>query len=801
MNTIEERIQDLQIKNFESAYFVPTEKVEEVLTKGAIQEIVISCGIEVQKREETVSIIQAGARKILAILILMRKEGLIRSFIEHDQFQTEKLDAKLPVSELWLQTLIGEKPAKKFCQTQWMFIAPFFRNDLSHRTLENDIVLPFTSSRHIGSGAFGTVSEVTLDPAHQGIRATSATLSGVKLVRKRIELSDFNLSTSGSGVDTATSYSEEGDILSILRLVNHPNIVRLATTFSHRGSYNLLFFPAEGNLSELLERENKPLLLQIDDAFLIALQGLASALATLHEFSACAFDLEMIGCHHDLKPSNILVDGDKFLLADFGLSRIRPPNADSKTIFKGADSNYIAPESEFGENVFERAFVGRKSDVWAFGCILAEILTYIVLGCSAVKRFEEGRRDKIGNWVLYQFHSGGKPNAFVKLWIDDLEEKAPVRLNGLCSLVRSMLEIDPSKRPNSSSVLSKLSFVSIRSQYNCCRSKFEALSTSTDSFSVNAEFERLKLWGTAFYLDNSNGSWEEMENLSGNAIDFRDLVQCFSDITAALSLLAGSTKKTPSFNPGLHQLRRHIDKLCRLLPQRSRDKLESSLEILLLSGNDHQSLWEMQSEFEEVSVQSNTKLLAIAKYMSSLSKQMATDSSIKKFELEEIDIQDDFGAQASLASVTERAKTHQLEALVEWLEYDLQWVGTVGQELVLRVEAIAALLQRTPRPSGFRCFDCVGYFHEVRRHSFGLVFALPDASQNSLKTLKSLIRQLRPRQKRLSLPFLGDVFALAHSLASSVLEFHKAGWLHKNISSLNIVFFHDTESSARASVD
>ena len=171
--SIEDRILDLQVKNFESAHFIPIESLEQVLIEPTIQDVVAKCGVDVQKRVETISVIQSGAKKIFAILILMRKEILIRHFIEHDQFQTEKLDAKLPMSVSWLQTLIGEKSAKLFCQKQWMFVAPYFRNDLSHRNLENDVILPFTASRYVGSGGFGTVFEVTLDPAHQGIRVSS----------------------------------------------------------------------------------------------------------------------------------------------------------------------------------------------------------------------------------------------------------------------------------------------------------------------------------------------------------------------------------------------------------------------------------------------------------------------------------------------------------------------------------------------------------------------------------------------------------------------------------------------------
>jgi hypothetical protein len=169
MGSIEDRIIGLQTKNFESAYFVPAEDIEELLTESTVRDLVKQCGIEVQHQEETISIIISGARKIFAILILIHNEVLIRKFVEHDQFQIEKLDAKLPLSEPGLASIIGNSPAKNFFQKQWMFVSPYFRNDLSHRTLDPDVVLPFILSSSIGRGAFGSVSEVVLHPHHQGI--------------------------------------------------------------------------------------------------------------------------------------------------------------------------------------------------------------------------------------------------------------------------------------------------------------------------------------------------------------------------------------------------------------------------------------------------------------------------------------------------------------------------------------------------------------------------------------------------------------------------------------------------------
>ncbi|MCJ1458796.1 hypothetical protein MMC28_009170 [Mycoblastus sanguinarius] len=39
-------------------------------------------------------------------------------------------------------------------------------------------------------------------------------------------------------------------------------------------------------------------------------------------------------------------------------------------------------------------------------------------------------------------------------------------------------------------------------------------------------------------------------------------------------------------------------------------------------------------------------------------------------------------------------------------------------------------------------------------------------------------------------PFLGELFNLARGLVHCILKFHKTNWLHKNISSYNIIFFN-----------
>ncbi|KAK3169643.1 hypothetical protein OEA41_009027 [Lepraria neglecta] len=107
-------------------------------------------------------------------------------------------------------------------------------------------------------------------------------------------------------------------VLSYMRCLRHPNIVELLGSFTFKDKHYLLFPPAEQDLEQLMSFSRAPARFDSDEAYLLALQGLGSAVNHMHTYTSNVLDIAMIGCYYDLKPKNILVLEDGFILAGFG---------------------------------------------------------------------------------------------------------------------------------------------------------------------------------------------------------------------------------------------------------------------------------------------------------------------------------------------------------------------------------------------------------------------------------------------------------------------------------------------------
>jgi eukaryotic-like serine/threonine-protein kinase len=168
-------------------------------------------------------------------------------------------------------------------------------------------------------------------------------------------------------------FSREAQVLASL---NHPNIASIYGLEKVNGQEVLIMELIEGeDLSERVGRGAIPL----DEAWPIALQ-IAEALENAHEKGFI---------HRDLKPANVKVTPEGTVkVLDFGLAKALDPVGrasnpgavdltQSQLTAFGATlpglilgtAAYMSPEQAKGKSV------DRRADIWAFGCVLYEMLT------------------------------------------------------------------------------------------------------------------------------------------------------------------------------------------------------------------------------------------------------------------------------------------------------------------------------------------------------------------------------------------------------------------------------------------
>nr|RBQ88535.1 hypothetical protein FVER53263_20046 [Fusarium verticillioides] len=102
-----------------------------------------------------------------------------------------------------------------------------------------------------------------------------------------------------------------------------------------------------------------------------------------------------------------------------------------------------------------------------------------------------------------------------------------------------------------------------------------------------------------------------------------------------------------------------------------------------------------------------------------------------------------------------------------------------------RVEALVLLLSQPPTPS-FQTFPCLGYTEE--QGGFRLVFRFPPGTDKPPSLLSVLSKSSGP------LPDVGMRLRLAVQVCQTLLSFHTAGWLHKDMRSENILLVSPASS-------
>jgi len=185
--------------------------------------------------------------------------------------------------------------------------------------------------------------------------------------------------------DRVARFQREAKLLASL---NHPNIAAIYGLEATGGTNFLVLELVEGETLAELIAGNAGVLAGKDTAETAALPGILNIALQIAEALEAAHEKGVI--HRDLKPANIKVTPEgKVKVLDFGLAKAfageqaelnlsnSPTRTYSPTLSNAATQQgvilgtaaYMSPDQARGKTVDKRA------DIWAFGCVLYEMLT------------------------------------------------------------------------------------------------------------------------------------------------------------------------------------------------------------------------------------------------------------------------------------------------------------------------------------------------------------------------------------------------------------------------------------------
>ncbi|KAI1179868.1 kinase-like domain-containing protein [Nemania sp. FL0916] len=379
------------------------------------------CGIHKGKSPQDGKITITTRRRIFATLILIQHIPAIIDVIEEGLYDWDlplSLDGSCPSYPRLTRKGTSDKHEdfnfsktwscylhQAFFNCQWQLLSPYIglraKSDakINHYPLGPDIILPIIKiSGPERRGGFGNVSKIQIHQAHRNLLSNSP---GSWLALKRLR--------------NTSEQAFRAEVGPLKRLgKDNPHVIQLLATFKYREEYYLLFEWADGgNLDQFFQShpqaDSPPRDAKLSQWLASQILGLSDALASIHECEPDPLAANMsdfnsneirkkYGSHGDVKPENILFFGEDhsedqdyslgtFKISDFGLASFHGLESRRKFRPEGISLTYRAPEYDMD------GCVSQQYDLWSFGCVLSELMTWYLLGGDAVNKFRIARRE------------------------------------------------------------------------------------------------------------------------------------------------------------------------------------------------------------------------------------------------------------------------------------------------------------------------------------------------------------------------------------------------------------------------
>jgi len=372
--------------------------------------------------------------------------NLVEMRLSHDQ------DTPLRCLEEW-----GVMEHDGFTRWQWSMLAPFFakgkKGNARFYHLEKNDILPWIDEQgDIHQGGFSSISRVQIHPCHHNFDKSKVSrlqasrrprdpkltnifwqlndgTFAVKRFKTNLGTNTSSLATS-NGMDSASQllatlkqeFEEEIEILNKFSGNTHRHLISLLAAYQRGNDCCLLFHWANCDLKKMWEDQEPgdPLDKRNLEWVLEQCQGIANGLRQIHchqttevrtgRLSDGGLEHRIYGRHGDIKPDNILLfrskdeiephDRGTLVIADFGLTRFHSDH--TRTYFPKrsipATPTYRPPECDM-----ENCAISRSFDIWSYGCVLLEFITWYLGGWTFVKEFVQKRQAP--NVLLHNFNS------------------------------------------------------------------------------------------------------------------------------------------------------------------------------------------------------------------------------------------------------------------------------------------------------------------------------------------------------------------------------------------------------------